>query len=136
VTTATELHARLDRLVADALQPTVADARAHLHRLVRPGFVSTAGVERLDDIARYVQGIGRRLDKVAADVAKDQRLLTQVRGLERRYRQLVDAGARGAEVTAVGWLLEELRVSLFAQTLGTAVPVSPARIERELARLT
>jgi ATP-dependent helicase HrpA len=39
-------------------------------------------------------------------------------------------------VTALGWMLEELRVSLFAQTLGTAVPVSPARIERELARLT
>jgi ATP-dependent helicase HrpA len=136
VIAATELHARLDRLVAASLQPTVADARAHLDRLVRPGFVLTAGVDRLDDVARYVQGIGRRLDKVAADVAKDQRLLTQVRGLERRYGQLVEGGARGPDVTAVGWLLEELRVSLFAQTLGTAVPVSPARIERELARLT
>lgn len=135
VTAATELHARLDRLVAASLTATVADARAHLDRLVRPGFVLTAGVDRLPDVARYVQGIARRLDKVAADVAKDQRLLTQVRGLEQRYAQLVDAGARGPQVAALGWLLEELRVSVFAQTLGTAVPVSPARIERELKAL-
>jgi ATP-dependent helicase HrpA len=136
VMVAADLHARLDRLVAASLEPTVADARAHLDRLVRAGFVLSAGVDRLTDIERYLLGIDRRLDKVAADVGKDQRLLTQVRGLERRYGQLVERGARGPDVTALGWLLEELRISLFAQTLGTAVPVSPARIERELARLT
>ena len=48
----------------------------------------------------------------------------------------VPPGPLPGAVAEVGWLLEELRVSLFAQTLGTAVPVSPARIERELARLT
>ena len=68
--------------------------------------------------------------------AQFQRLLTQVRGLERRYGQLVDAGARGADVQEVGWLLEELRVSLFAQQIRTAHPVSEQRIRKAVAAAT
>jgi ATP-dependent RNA helicase HrpA len=80
--------------------------------------------------------VSRRLDKVAADVGKDRRLMGQARDLEQRYRRVVEAGAGGADVVALGWLLEELRVSMFAQGLGTSSSVSPARIERELARLS
>ncbi len=135
VSDAVELHQRLDRLVAAALVPVVEDARSHLDRLVRPGFVSTAGVERLAAVERYVQGIARRLDKVSSDIAKDRRVMLQVQDLERRYGQLVRNGSSGPDVVALGWSLEELRVSLFAQSLGTSGPVSVARIERELARL-
>ena len=132
---AVDVHQRLDRLVATALVPVVDDARSQLGRLVRPGFVSIAGIERLADVERYVQGIARRLDKVSSDIAKDRRVMLQVQDLERRYGRLVGAGASGPDVVALGWALEELRVSLFAQTLGTSGPVSVARIERELARL-
>ena len=81
------------------------------------------------------RGVARRLDRLGADVARDRRAMLQVQELERRYTGLMRAGASGPDVVAVGWALEELRISLFAQTLGTSGPVSATRIGRELARL-
>ena len=113
---------RLDQLVAAPLQPSVADMRSHLARLTAPGFVADAGIERLPDVLRYVRAVGRRLDKLASDPARDRRLMATVHALEDHPRS-----------GHVRWLLEELRVSLFAQALGTPVPVSEQRIRRLLA---
>ena len=132
------VEARLDRLVAPALQPAVSDARAQLARLVRPGFVAASGVRRLDDVLRYVSAVDRRMERVAADTGRDRQRMDEVNALERRYEQLLRKLPRSAvtsEVVEVGWLIEELRVSLFAQVLGTSGPVSVPRITRELARL-
>ena len=122
ITAAGDVERRLDDLVAAPLQPAVADVRAHLDRLLAPGFVTDAGIERLPDILRYVRAAGRRLDKLVADPARDRRLMVQVHALEDHPRAAL---AR--------WPLEELRVSLFAQALGTAGPVSEQRIRRLLA---
>lgn len=135
---AARAEARLDRLVAPALQPAAGDARAQLTRLVRPGFVAATGVRRLDDVLRYVSAIGRRMERVAADTGRDRQRMDEVNALERRYEQLLRNLPRSgvtSEVVEVGWLIEELRVSLFAQVLGTSGPVSVPRITRELSRL-
>ncbi len=122
-----------------ALRPMLADVRAQLDGLVRPGFVADAGIARLPDLGRYLRGIAQRLDKGPANLAKDTASLEQVDAVEGRYADLLDglrpAQRAAAEVVAIGWMIEELRVSLFAQTLGTAYTVSPQRVVKAIARL-
>jgi ATP-dependent helicase HrpA len=135
---AAEVVPALDRLTAPTLAASVADARAHLARLVRPGFVTTAGPARLPDVARYVRGIGARLAKLPEAPGRDGARLVEVAALERSYQQLLGALSATqvtARVVAAGWMLEELRVSLFAQALGTRVAVSPRRVASELESL-
>ncbi len=117
-------------LAGAAASPAVADMRAQYEALLFPGFVTATGAERLPHVVRYLRGIGRRLDKL--DLERDADRMAQVAQLSREYAQLLAAlsPARRADpdVTAIRWMLEELRISLFAQTLGTAHPVSEKRI--------
>jgi ATP-dependent helicase HrpA len=128
---------RLDRLVAPALATSVADARSQMQRLVRPGFVASAGTHRLIDVQRYLTAIDRRLDKLASDTARDLQRVTEVRALENRYVTLLDRLGRqvSPEVVELGWQLEELRVGVFAQAVGTNGTVSVKRVQRALADL-
>jgi ATP-dependent helicase HrpA len=107
--------------------------------LVRPGFVAAAGLSRLRDLARYLEGVRVRLDKVGDRPDRDRGLMARVRDLERAYAEAVQALPRGRrrtpEVVDVRWMLEELRVSSFAQVLGTPRPVSEQRIRKALAAL-
>ena len=75
---ADRVRARLDRLGAPAVAASVADARAHLDRLVRPGFVVRAGAQRLPDVLRYVRSIEYRLERLAEDVPRDVRRMAEV----------------------------------------------------------
>ncbi len=131
-----EVQARLDRLVAPAVAASADDAAPQLARRVRPGFVVTTGPERLADVLRYVKAIDLRLAKLPEAPQKDQNNLRDVLALERRYTDLLRRTPREA-VTAglvdIGWALEELRVSVFAQQLGAARGTSPAKIAKSLA---
>ncbi len=125
---------RLDAMTAPASANLVADVRAQLRELVRPGFVADAGVARLTDLDRYLRAVLHRLDRGPSDLVRDARAADDVLAAEDAYADLL-AGLRPAQraaedVVAIGWMLEELRVSLFAQTLGTAYPVSLKRIQR------
>jgi ATP-dependent helicase HrpA len=134
VAAAQRVLARLSALTAESLQPTVADARGHLDRLVAPGFVRRAGTDRLPDVHRYVRGIEYRLDHLAGDLVRDQRRMAEVRPIEREYAEAVAGLGRVSDpVRDVAWLLEELRMSTFAQPLGVQGPVSAKRIRRQLA---
>ena len=138
VLAAAAVEARLGRLTAPAVQASVVDARAQLHRLVRPGFVTATGVHRLPDVLRYVKGIERRLDKVGSEPVKDAQKMRGVQALEREVDALLERlppGPERAQARRLAWQLEELRVSLFAQVLGTSGPVSEQRIRRELTLL-
>jgi ATP-dependent helicase HrpA len=131
--------ARLDENWADTLRPAVADMRAQLSRLIYPGFVTATGYRRLPQLIRYVRGIERRLDKLPENPARDAANMAVAQRTEQAYREAVadlPPARRGdPDVTEIRWTLEELRVSLFAQTLGTQGPVSEPRILAALDRL-
>jgi ATP-dependent helicase HrpA len=131
--------AELDRSSSAAIRPMLADVRAQLRELVRPGFVADTGLRRLPDLDRYLRAIAHRLDKGPANLARDAQALEQVDLVEGRYADLLDSlrpTQRGAvDVVEIGWMIEELRVSLFAQTVGTAHSVSPQRILKAIAKV-
>jgi ATP-dependent helicase HrpA len=132
------VETRLDDGRADAIQPAVADMRAQLSGLIYPGFVTATGYRRLPHLTRYLRGLERRLDKLPENPARDAANMAVAERAEQAYRQAVadlPAGRRDDDVTDARWMLEELRVSLFAQTLGTLVPVSENRVLAALARL-
>jgi ATP-dependent helicase HrpA len=131
--------ARLEDNYADLLRPAVADMRAQLSGLIYPGFVAATGYRRLPHLARYLRGIERRLDKLPENPARDAANMAIAQRTEQAYQQAVaDLPAARRDqpgITEARWLLEELRVSLFAQTLGTQAPVSENRILAALSRL-
>ena len=126
-----------------ALLGAVQDVRGQLAALVPEGFLVRTGATRLPHLVRYLKAARHRLAKAAENPGRDEGLAWQVRELEQEYataRAARDAHGAGADTTAtdarldeVRWLLEELRVSLFAQQLGTPVPVSAKRIRTLLA---
>lgn len=132
-----EVRRRADALTAIPLQESRADVLAQVGRLVRPGFVSSFGVERLGDIERYVRAASVRLERLPAAPAVDRDRMNAVRELERAYRLRLSDWPRGRpmpeSLREVPWMLEELRVSHFAQALGVRGGVSSKRIRQALA---
>jgi ATP-dependent helicase HrpA len=86
-------------------------------------------------VARYARAITFRLDRLAEDVGRDRRRMDEVVPLEDDYATLVRRGATGHDVVELGWRLEELRVSVFAQPVGAKGGVSATKVRRELAKL-
>jgi ATP-dependent RNA helicase HrpA len=135
-------HEAERRLQASPSAPLAAafdDARAQFAGLIHPGFVSETGLRRLPDLARYLRAISRRLDTVAENPARDAERMAIVQRVTEAYRQTVGGlpawRRSGADVLALHWAIEELRVSLFAQALGASGPVSEKRILGALADL-
>jgi ATP-dependent helicase HrpA len=139
VAAAVALEARLDATRAPVLQPALADMRGQVRALVRPGFVAASGLGRLRDLGRYLEGVRLRLDKLVDRPDRDRELMERVRALEDASAAGVAAlpreRQRSPEAVEVRWMLEELRVSFFAQVLGTPRPVSEQRIRKALAAL-
>jgi ATP-dependent helicase HrpA len=133
-----EVRLATDRVVP-VLEPALADMRAQLAALIYPGFIAATGARRLPDLVRYLRAIVRRLDKLAGEQARDAERMATVHRVARAYserlRDLTPEARARPDVQAVRWLIEELRVSLFAQTLGTPTPVSEKRILAAIAAL-
>ena len=103
-----------------------------------PGFVSATGRRRLVDLVRYLRAMERRLDKLRQDPARDRSLMAQVAVAQEEYESLLrrnPAAVNDEPVRAIRWMIEELRVNLFAQNLGTAYPISDQRIFKAIAKL-
>ncbi len=117
--------------------PACEDASAQVQRLVPKRFLQTTPWPRLQHLARYLQAVTLRLDKYRADPARDAARLAELRPLEQRYWRLVAErkGAVDERMAEFRWLMEELRVSLFAQELRTPQPVSVKRLEKAWAQL-
>ncbi|MGB3735449.1 MAG: ATP-dependent RNA helicase HrpA [Ilumatobacter sp.] len=138
VAAAAGVNGHLARLRAPALDDSVTDANLHLGRLVRPGFVSVYGIDRLADIERYVRGIRYRLEHLAGNGQRDLVRIAEIVPLENRFATYVDrvpTGQMTAEAAETRWLLEELRVQMFAQPIGTKSSVSIKKINQRLAAL-
>ncbi|OUM01896.1 ATP-dependent RNA helicase HrpA [Variovorax sp. JS1663] len=115
------------------IQPAAtADAAQQLQRLMGRRFVADIPWPRLAHFARYLKAIGLRLDKLRADPARDTQRLAELRPQEQRYWRLVAErkGAVDERMEEFRWLLEELRVSFFAQELRTPQPVSIKRLDK------
>ena len=125
----------IDRTTSPSLGPAVTDLREHVARLVYVGCVTGIGFGRLDDVTRYLRAIERRVGNLGADPGRDAVLMQRCRLLEREFELVAATLAPSADLEAIAWMLEEFRVSTFAQQLGTATPVSEHRIRRELLRV-
>ncbi|MDR6506522.1 ATP-dependent RNA helicase HrpA [Arthrobacter oryzae] len=119
-----------------ALISALNDVKSQLEQLVFPGFVARTGYAQLSQLPRYLAAIEKRLEKLPGNVQRDALSMAAVQALEDDYDDAVSAllpGRRaGTELTQVRWMIEELRVSLFAVELGTAYSVSEKRIRAVL----
>ena len=110
------------------------DIKQQLGRLLAPGWLARTPWERLQHLPRYLKAASLRLDKLRADPARDARLAVELASVEQPYRRELAARLRQGAVTAqleqFGWLVEELRVSLFAQELRTPIPASVKRLAK------
>jgi ATP-dependent helicase HrpA len=115
-------------------------AAARVRSLVAPGFVARVGLDRLRDVGRYLEAVRLRLAKLGERPERDRDLMRRAQALEAEFtaaRAALPPERRAApEVVDLAWLLEELRVSLFAQTLGTARPVSEQRVKKAISELS
>ncbi|MEQ6340907.1 MAG: ATP-dependent RNA helicase HrpA [Gammaproteobacteria bacterium] len=109
-----------------ACQPALTDIKDQLQRLIYPGFVTRTSWPRLQHLPRYLKATRLRLEKLPRNPARDQQLQGELAPLWQTYWQHASA----ATLEEYRWLLEELRVSLFAQELKTAAPVSAKRLQK------
>ena len=108
------------------------DIKAQLSGLIYPGFVQKSGYARLLDLQRYLQAVDKRMDKLAQDVNRDRAAMLRVEQVQQAYQQLLAKLPKSKpisdEVAEIRYMIEELRVSLFAQQLGTKYQVSDKRV--------
>jgi ATP-dependent helicase HrpA len=135
---------RLEGLRSPVLEPAAADIGRQLDGLIFPGFLTAAGASRLPAVARYLKAIGRRLDKLSENAGRDAQQMAVVHRVQDAYRLALAGlspeagrgGDRAEAATDIRWQIEELRVSLFAQTIGTPLPVSERRIMTSIEQLS
>lgn len=130
----------IDVTTAPNMQRSVDDARAQLARLTPPGFLAGTPWLWLEQYPRYFRAITARLKKLAAGgLSRDVQAMAQIEPLWERYetrsKRLADFGVHDAELVLFRWMIEEFRVSLFAQELGTLMTVSPQRLEKQWAKV-
>ncbi|MFF3911352.1 ATP-dependent RNA helicase HrpA [Streptomyces sp. NPDC001848] len=127
---------RLKAVRSPALLPNLADVRAQLDALVKPGFVTEAGIRRLPDLMRYLVAADRRLQQMPTNVQRDTTRMEKVREMQDEYAWLLEQLPQGRpvpqQVLDIRWMIEELRVSYFAHALGTPYPVSDKRIVKAI----
>ena len=119
---------------SEASESTIEDIEEQIDRLIYPGFVTGVGVGRLPDVHRYLQAIERRLEQLVEHPERDRRGMAVVRKLEEKHDRLREALPDSPAILEIAWMLQELRVSLFAQALGTRGKISEKRITEALAK--
>ncbi|MGW2948565.1 ATP-dependent RNA helicase HrpA [Streptomyces eurythermus] len=127
---------RLKAVRSPALLANLTDVRKQLDALVKPGFVTWAGIRRLPDLMRYLVAADRRLQQMPTNVQRDTTRMEKVHEMQDEYAWLLEQLPQGRpvpqQVLDIRWMIEELRVSYFAHALGTAYPVSDKRIVKAI----
>ncbi|EPJ34560.1 putative ATP-dependent RNA helicase HrpA [Streptomyces afghaniensis 772] len=127
---------RLKAVRSPALLPNLQDVRGQLDALVKPGFVTEAGLRRMPDLMRYLVAADRRLTQMPTNVQRDTTRMQKVHEMQDEYAWLLEQMPQGRPVPSsvldIRWMIEELRVSYFAHALGTAYPVSDKRIVKAI----
>jgi len=136
---AARVKARLDSVRASTLMRSVADMVAQVDRLTASGFVVEAGAARLADLRRYLRAVEVRVEKASSSPERDQEWMQRVHQIEDEWAGVLERRpvlARTPQSGEIRWMIEDLRVSLFAQTLGSPRGVSEVRIRRAIAELS
>ncbi|WP_405448218.1 ATP-dependent RNA helicase HrpA [Streptomyces achromogenes] len=127
---------RLKAVRSPVLLANLTDVRKQLDALVKPGFVTWAGIRRLPDLMRYLVAADRRLQQMPTNVQRDTTRMEKVHEMQDEYAWLLEQLPQGRpvpqQVLDIRWMIEELRVSYFAHALGTAYPVSDKRIVKAI----
>lgn len=127
---------RLKGVRSPVLLANLTDVRKQLDGLVKPGFVTGAGLRRLPDLMRYLVAVDRRLQQMPTGVQRDTSRMEKVHEMQDEYAWLLEQLPQGrpipSSVLDIRWMIEELRVSYFAHALGTAYPVSDKRIVKAI----
>ena len=122
------LKGKMDFTMAFALS----DMKSQIAGLIYQGFVQKSGYARLPDLLRYLQAIDKRMDKLVQDMNRDRAAMLRVEQVQQAYQQLLAKLPKSKpisdEVAEIRYMIEELRVSLFAQQLGTKYQVSDKRV--------
>jgi ATP-dependent helicase HrpA len=120
-----------------ASAPANQDVRAQLEWLLHKRFIADTSYERLQHVPRYLKAINLRIEKLRSNPARDAQCMAQMQPLTQAWQKLRQAqqGTVDTRVDEFAWLLQELRVSLFAQELKTPVTVSVKRLEKMLAAI-
>ena len=133
------VQAALAELRSPATRDGAADIRAQLGALVGPGFAERAGASHLADVVRYLQAVEVRIDKLRVDPARDAAWTAEVHAVADEYEAELAALPPGVDpapaLTEIRWMLEELRVGLYAQPMRTRYPVSIKRIQKAIDAL-
>lgn len=132
LTTAYNINKRLKGKVDFTMAFALSDVKAQIEGLIFSGFATECGWKRLPDILRYMRAIERRMEKLPVDPNKDRLHMLKIESVANKYKELLNKIPKGMaipdNVREIRWMLEELRVSFFAQQLGTPYPVSDKRI--------
>ncbi len=131
-----DIRKRLKGKIPLEMAFAMSDIQQQLELLIYPGFVTATGHTRLKDLNRYLRGILRRLEKLPVDPMRDRAHQLKVQAISSDYQALKNKIPPGQpvseEISEIRWMLEELRISFFAQQLGTAYPVSEKRIRQRM----
>lgn len=132
LTTAYNINKRLKGKVDFTMAFALSDVKAQIEGLIFSGFATECGWKRLPDILRYMRAIERRMEKLPVDPNKDRLHMLKIESVANKYKELLNKIPKGMaipdNVREIRWMLEELRVSYFAQQLGTPYPVSDKRV--------
>jgi len=134
-----ELNKKLKGNVPLNLIQSHGDVKQHLTRLVFKGFITESGFARLSDIERYLKAIQRRLEKLPVDPNQDRLKMIDVEKITSQYQaalvKVKHDHQLSQQVAQVRWMMEEFKVSIFAQNLKTSYPISAKRINNHLKDL-
>jgi ATP-dependent helicase HrpA len=126
------LNIAMDATPETAFGAVLDDIGEQIDRFIFPGFVSAVGADRLPDVQRYLDGATYRLEKLRENPMRDQTNMAMVRGFEDELDSLTDVLSVTPDLVDTAWMLQELRVSVFAQPIGVKGTISEKRIRRAL----
>ncbi|WP_062706496.1 ATP-dependent RNA helicase HrpA [Grimontia marina] len=136
LTTAFSINKKLKGKIDFTMAFALSDIKAQVEGLIFKGFATECGWKRLPDIQRYLNAVERRLEKLPIDPNKDRLHILKIESVTNDYKELLNKIPKGQRipesVKEIRWMIEELRVSYFAQQLGTPYPISDKRIKNAI----
>ncbi len=136
LTTAFSINKKLKGKIDFTMAFALSDIKAQVESLIFKGFATECGWKRLPDIQRYLNAVERRLEKLPIDPNKDRLHILKIESVTNDYKELLNKIPKGQRVPEsvkeIRWMIEELRVSYFAQQLGTPYPISDKRIKNAI----